>query len=366
MKFSIARPLLGAVSALAAACMLVHLPARAAGPEACPAKADGASFVCNVVNVEDLISLPSTPWLVGSSLHGVGSKTPPLYLFDAKTRKAQEVQASDIKIAKDAKTYSGCPGEPDLANFSSHGLDYVQRGKRGTLYVVNHGGRESIEVFEVDTSGAKPTFTWTGCVVAPDGFWPDAVAALPGGGMVVTSLWDPKDNDRLAKLIGGKPVGALAEWYPKTGWKMIGPDGMSGPNGVVVTPDGKSVFVALWSGNKLMRLERKSGKATFAELDFRPDNLRWEGGSKSILLGGQTSTVKEAIEDCFAKPLVNCNIPFKVVRVDPRTLKGKQIVDGGVYGNMGAGTGALTVGNDLWVTTFRGDRLAIFEGRGRR
>jgi len=366
MMFLSSRSARGVVTALATACLLAHAPARAAEPQACPASADGASFVCNVVNVEDLVSLPSTHWLVGSSLHGAGSKTPPLYLFDSKTRKAQEVSAGDVKIARDAKTYADCPGDPDLAKFSSHGLDYVSRGKRGTLYVVNHGGRESIEAFEVDVSSPKPTFTWKGCVVAPDGFWPDAVAALPGGGMVVTSLWDPKDSDRLSKLVSGKPVGALAEWYPKTGWKIIGPAGMSGPNGVVATPDGNSVFVALWSAGKVMRLDRKTGKATTVDVDFRPDNLRWEAGNKSILLGGQTSTVKEAIEDCFAKPLVNCNIPFKIVRLDPRTLQTQPLVDGRIYGNMGAGTGALTVGKDLWVTTFRGDRLAIFEGRAQR
>ena len=73
------------------------------------------------------------------------------------------------------------------------------------LYAINHGGRESVEVFAVDLSQKKPKFTWTGCVVAPEGFWPDAVASVPGGGIVVTSLWDPTDPDRLNKLSNGQP-----------------------------------------------------------------------------------------------------------------------------------------------------------------
>lgn len=71
----------------------------------------------------------------------------------------------------DTKTYPDCPGPPGLggANFTTHGV-YVEPGSGPVqkLFVVGHGARESIEVFEVDTRSATPAVTWLGRVIAPD------------------------------------------------------------------------------------------------------------------------------------------------------------------------------------------------------
>jgi hypothetical protein len=53
-------------------------------------------------------------------------------------------------------------------------------------------------------------------------------------------------------------------------------------------------------------------------------------------------------------------VPFKIYRMDAATLKMSDVVRSGVYGVMGAGTGAIQVGNKIWVSTFRGDRIGIF------
>jgi hypothetical protein len=37
-----------------------------------------------------------------------------------------------------------------------------------------------------------------------------------------------------------------------------------------------------------------------------------------------------------------------------------EVVRSGVYGVMGAGTGAIQVGNKIWVSSFRADRVALF------
>ena len=114
-----------------------------------------------------------------------------------------------------------------------------------------------MEVFAVDLSGAKPKFTWTGCVVAPKGFWPDGVASLSDGGIIVTSLWDPTDATRMQKLENGKPVGGLDEWHSGKGWTEVpGSAGLSGPNGVIVSADGHEVYVAVWSGREVARISR--------------------------------------------------------------------------------------------------------------
>lgn len=49
-----------------------------------------------------------------------------------------------------------------------HGIS-VRPGDDGlhTLFVVRHGARESVEVF--DATGEVPSVTWIGCVLAPAG-----------------------------------------------------------------------------------------------------------------------------------------------------------------------------------------------------
>jgi hypothetical protein len=53
-------------------------------------------------------------------------------------------------------------------------------------------------------------------------------------------------------------------------------------------------------------------------------------------------------------------VPFKIYRMDPTTLKLTDEVKSGVYGVFGAGTGAIEVGKDLWVSSYRADRIGIF------
>lgn len=337
-------------------------PAHAASNANC-APADGATFICGVTNVEDFAPVPDTKWVIGSDL---AAKTHPqgyLHLFDTEKRTASAVQPSEIAVRWDKKTYPDCPGPYNAKIFGPHGLDLTRTGgMHRVLYAVNHGGREGIEVFDVDLSHGKPRFTWTGCVVAPAHFWPDAVASLPDGGIVVTSLWDPTDADRMTKLSEGKPVGALDEWHAGKGWSEVpGTEGMSGPNGVVVSPDGKEIYLCLWSGKQVARIDRSTSppKVDTVPTGILTDNDRWSPDGKEIFVGGQDVTVKQAI-DCFESTAVNCHVPFKIYRMDPQTLKLTDVVKSGEYGVMGAGTGAIQVGDTLWVSSYRADRIAIF------
>ncbi len=337
-------------------------PARAASKADCK-PADGASFICGATNVEDFAPVPGTKWVIGSDLAAASHPQGYLHLFDTTKRTVSDVKPSEIAIRWDKKTYPDCPGPYNVKTFGPHGLDLTRTGgEHRVLYAVNHGGREGIEVFDVDLSHGKPRFTWTGCVVVPSHFWPDGVASLPDGGIVVTSLWDPTDADRMTKLSEGKPVGALDEWHPGKGWSVVpGTEGMSGPNGVVVSADGKEIYLCLWSGKQLARIDLRSSppKVDTVPTGILTDNDRWSPDDKSIFVGGQDVTVKQAIE-CFESKELNCNVPFKIYRMDPETLKLTDVVKSGVYGVFGAGTGAIQAGDSLWVSSYRSDRIAIF------
>jgi hypothetical protein len=318
--------------------------------------------ICGVTNVEDLVAIAGTPWVIGSSLAGGAGKAEPLYLFDSKAFTASAIPGSAIAIHPDKATYPNCPAPPDFTKFASHGLDFRGVDGHGVLYVVNHGGRESIEIFTVDTpAGAKPKLQWTGCVVAPPTAWPDGVTALPDGGFVATSLWDPHDKDFIDKLSQAKPVGGLFEWHIGKGWHEIGPSGMSGPNGVTSSADGKTLYVNLWAERKVLKYDRETKASQTVDVDMLADNVRWNQDRTYILVGGQAAPVK-AVLDCFESKEINCTTPFAIYKLDPATMKLTGLVKSGVYDGMGAGTGALQVGPDLWASSFRSDRIVRFPG----
>ncbi len=339
--------------------------ALAATPSPC-APMGGAKFICGATNVEDWAPVPGTKWVIGADLAAAG-KQGYLHLFDTKNDTVTEVQPSDIAIKPDKERYKDCPGAPDWKIFGPHGLDLTRgNSPHRTLYAVNHGGREGVEVFDVDLSKEQPAFTWVGCVVAPPKFWPDAVASLPDGNIVVTSLWDPTDPHRVDKLSKGEPVGELGEWSPQKGWSQVpGTEGMSGPNGVIVSADGKEIYLALWSGKQVARISHGTTpvQKKAVPTGFLTDNVRWSPDDSAIYVGGQATSVKQVLE-CFESDAVNCpKVPFQVDSMDPKTMKLTTLVKANVYGEMGAGTGAIKVGDELWVSSFRADRIARFPFR---
>ena len=124
---------------------------------------------------------------------------------------------------------------------TSPGLN-LRPGENGrhTLYVVGHGDREAIEVFELDLGGAVPTLQWVGCAVAPEALALNSVVALPEGGFAATS---PRTGD-------------VWEWSTGAGWSRVpGSEGI-GPNGLEISRDGRWFYVGGYGSQSLIRLSR--------------------------------------------------------------------------------------------------------------
>jgi hypothetical protein len=348
-----------------AACLLLGGTALA---QAAPQSA-GVHFITDVMNVEDFAPIDGTNWVIGSSLSLFGPNPKgPLYVFNTETATASAIDPRHVAVQWDKMRYGACPSVPDMANLISHGLGIApSKSKVRTLYVVNHGGRESVEVFSIDLQGKDPSWTWIGCVSAPAGTYPDAVAALPNDGMVISSLWNPQDPERLAKLRAGAPIGSLFEWSPRSGMRELEESkALSGPNGVITSTDGEFIFVAVWSGKAVARIDRSGAepKIDKVETGFLTDNLRWSRDSRRIYVGGQATSVDTVLACVESKTAVNCpNVPFQIDSLDPKTLTLTPIIPATTLGEMGLGTGAIKVGGNYWISTAHGDRIAIVPAR---
>jgi len=342
---------------LAAGCASQPSASPAPPPTDC-APAGGAEFLCGVTNVEQLISVDGTRWAVGSSTAGGSAKPAPLYFLNMDTRQATPLDPSQVALAEDKAAYPGCPGPAGFSNLQSLGIDYEKVNGRDVLTVISHGGGFSVQLFEMAFTGAVPKLTWIGCVRPPDQhFWPDAAATLPDGGMIVSSLYDPVDPGFVGALEAGKPYGRLAEWHAKSGWTDVYPGSFAGPNGVILSPDYQTLFVANWSGKRVTRVDRKTGQMTNVDLGMLVDNLAWNSDHTKVLAGGQTDTIQQGFA-CTGSQDINCGIHFAVYELDPATLAKKSLVGPTVLGKMGGGTGALQDGDSLWLTSYRSDRIA--------
>jgi hypothetical protein len=326
-------------------------PAHAAGCE----PAGGAEFICGLNAPEDFVGVPETSWVLVSSM-GVGKSH--IYAVDSKTRTPVALYPADrAREQQDKKTYAACPGPLAKNSFGSHGIDLRSTGRgKGTVFVVNHGGRESIEVFELDATGTTPTVTWVGCVVYPEHASGNGVVGLPDGGFITSNFHDPKDPDAFKKMGAGQITGAVLEWHPSSGWTTLPESAASGPNGLALSSDGKWLYVAGWPAQQVVRFER-TGK-TWTRRDAIPtgiltDNLRWMNDG-SLLAAGQASKMPDVFE---CRP-PGCHVGSAGVKIDTKTLKTTRLVTYTGNDSFEGGTTVLEVGNEYWIGSYKGDRIA--------
>ena len=318
-------------------------------PQPC-VRAGDVQFVCGQQGPEDLVVIPGSQWVVASAYGGSGG----INLIRVSDRTTiVGYPAESAKERFDRKAYVGCSGAPDAAaraKFITHGLS-LQPGKKSVhrLLVVAHGSRESIEVFEIDAAPAIPVLTWIGCVVAPDPVGLNSVRWLPDGGFIATNfLARNVDAERRAKMLEGEKNGELWEWHTATGWLKVPGSEAAGANGIEISDDGKWLYVAAWGSQSFFRLSRgqTSPKRDEIPLGFRVDNIRWAKDG-SLLAAGQGGTAP-------APQTSN------VVKIDTKTLAVTEVLKRPNSEAFGAGTVAVEIGKDLWVGSFRGDRIAIF------
>lgn len=346
------------LSILLAAAMAMST--EAAAQAACDPAA-GLTFICGLTNAEDLVEVPGTPWILASGLAEGERSGGHLYLVNALDRTVQALLPGHVAYRQDTETFGACPGAPDEATFSAHGLGLrVGAASEHTLYVVHHGERESVEIFTLKAGPAAPTLTWVGCVLYPAGALGNGVAALPGGAFAASNFMSTNDPKAIDKLTAGQPEGGMLIWRPKTGWEDV-PEAatISADNGVAASPDGKQLFVA-GSGDETvtrLSLDGTAGERAVIKTGFHTDNLRW-GSDGFLYAAGQRDTVPNLLA-CAPSTKQRCTGPFSVVRIDPVTLQTREVVHHPGGPTFGAASTALRIGDDYWFGTPHGDRIAI-------
>ena len=306
-------------------------------------------FVCDQLGPEDLVPVPGSEWVLSSGMTANGA----IRLINLRDRTTTALfPTATPKERLDRKTYDSCPGPIDPAEkekFRAHGL-FLRPGRNSvhTLYVVHHGNRESIEVFELDARPKPPALTWVGCAVAPEPIGLNSVVGLPDGGFLATNF-SPRGADAAGRgrMMAGENNGEVWEWHTGTGWKIVPGSESAGANGLEISKDGKWLYIGGWGSQSVIRLSRGQTpvKKEAVGVGFRVDNLRWAPDG-ALLAAGQGGTAPSQTSN--------------VVKVDPNTLKFQELVRYPYNDAFNAGTVAIQIGKELWVGCVRCDRIAIF------
>jgi hypothetical protein len=316
-------------------------------------------YICGVERPEDIVAVPGTHLIITSGFApGAGLK-----LVDTEKHAATLwfVGAPD-QIEPDRATYTSCSGPVDPKLFNARGLALRRTGERRySLHVVNHGGRESIEIFDVILGGEIPRLVWRGCRVMPAGQVGNAVATFADGTLLAAVLTRP--GTTIGDFMLGKPTGAVWQWrVGDDRFREIRGTELPGDNGLEVDSDERHFYVVAFGWHAVVVFDRHRTKSvrTIVMPDFMPDNVHWTGGR--LVAGGMRldepacGGLRRVVNGEADKML--CHRGYVAGAIDP--VKGT--VSTLAYGEPEAGfngvSTAIVAGGTLWLGSYQADRIA--------
>lgn len=314
--------------------------------------------VCGIQSPEDIAIAPGGDYLLLSELGNMGAYPGQIIAF-----KVEDQSWEPVYPGEDTPPPTALQGDPECtaapgSEISPHGTHIVQLDDDSWRYlVVNHGGREAIELFAVgSTREGKPTLAWQGCVFPADNTLINDVVGLANGDVIYTRMYHPDDFLGEARGIIGLNSGDVWRWSGTTGLKRLpGTEGAL-TNGIEISKDERYVFINQYMDKEVqkydLQTEQVVGRAAVAHVDnsaWGPDGQLWL--TRHLM---ETAVYLACTRDHQS----TCGMAFEVVALDPTSMESRVI-----FQHQGPPMGAATVATAhrdmVYLGSFLGDRLLI-------
>ncbi len=334
--------------------------------------AGGLTPDCRFENPEDFAKSPKGTALIVSemgqgSLESRGGRLV-AYMPNAEGRLGDirvlwprsSAPARTMPVAAGAATL-GDPSCPALGaqRFAPHGINARRlEDGRHVLYVVNHGARESIEIFEMFDDGREVVIEPRGCVLAPPDSTTNDVVVLADGGFRVSDSFRRTENVIVSGLrmrYGSHRPGLAWEWHSGKGYSRIADSDVAYANGIESSPDGKYLYLNGYFENAVIKVDTTTGQRVAEATVMGPDNVTWSDNGRLLVASHHAGTFD--LLKCLGIERGNCGFRFQVVEVDPDTMATRVLLDRSGP-PIGAVTIALPFADRLYLGTFAGDRIA--------
>ncbi len=319
-----------------------------------------AKPICGFSNPEDMVVLPGNEAILIGEYGASAEATGRLLVFELESEKQHTV----FRGGQGTGTAEAGWGDPACATppaepFNSHGIDLVRRDDgRLQLLVIQHGGREAVELFEVMGSGTDWQVEWRGCVPAPPNASLNSVAAISNGDFYTTQMIPLEPHIDLKKAIPRYVTGHAYAWsQADKAFRDIGGTEGAMPNGIVTSPDGRFIYMNATAEHSVRKVEVATGRELGRATVDMPDNARWAPDGRVLISSLARDLSPEQFAECLSFERGACGIPFKIVALDPDSMTIVETLYESDGAPMGAGTVGLHVGDELFIGSFHGDRI---------
>ena len=320
-------------------------------------------YLCGASKPEDLALVPGTGWIVASGFSpGAGLK-----LIDGQEKGLKTWFAAHAEqIALDAARFPDCHRPPDPSAFNARGISFREsRSGEGELYVVNHGGRESVEVFAVDyrQPDAEPQLRWLGCLMLPAGHVGNSVATYSDGTVLVTILTRP--GTTITDFVLGQRTGIVMERAPgEARFRALPGTELEGNNGLETSPDDDGFYVVAFGTRRIVKFDRQDPSAPVWSVtapEFMPDNIHWHG-DRLLAAGmvrdepacGGVRQIVAGVADGMT-----CHRGYVVAALDPGSRSWSVVASAGPSASFNGVSSAVISGDELWLGSYQADRVAM-------
>ena len=315
-------------------------------------------FLGGVHRPEDVVRIPGTRWLIYSGFSdGAGLK-----LVDTSAHAMRQLNY-EVAAEADAGNRTQCNSPPDNASFSTQGLSIRDLGAfRSRLHVVNHGGRESIEIFSVDARADVPRLTWNGCILMPAGLAANGVATFSDGTILVTVLTHP--GRTITDFWRGELTGGVYSWKPgEAAFQLLPGTELPGNNGIETSRDDTEFFVISFGWRSVVVFSRANPLRPVrraAAPGFMPDNLHWDDGRLLLAgmqydepaCGGIRKIINGKADD------MRCHRGYTVAQLDPQSMHFSIVAYAEPNPYFNGVSAASIVAGELWLASYQADRVA--------
>jgi len=311
----------------------------------------GFEVDCRFQNPEDLAPGPDGRILV-SQFGGMGDSHPGSIAAYDDASKSLEVLFPIGGEMERTWGDAACP-PPPIDVFSPHGIDVetLEAGRR-QLAVVNHGGRESVELFEVDDDSS---LHWRGCVLAPEGAFLNDVVVLRDGSFWVTHMFE-RGSEFVSMIAAGfgRNTGWVYEWTPRSGFRKLPGSDAPFPNGLEKSADERFLYLDTYAVTGVRKIDVTTGELVAVAEVTRIDNSTWASDGR-LLIASHPGNLAQMMA-CRDVQEGSCGMPFEVIALDPTDLSAEVLIRS-EGAPMGGVTVALEHAGAIYLGTFAGDRI---------